>query len=280
MHTYFRMVIRGNMMEKFLQGAFITIGSLSLVLVASFYLKLPWILSLWPWANSSLPYNFLGAIVAAIAASLLWIGLSGEFGTLVGGAANLIVFYTGLSISLLLLFLQKGDQSHFIGALFCAIGVFISIGILLLVRRYPVQDMQPIPLLVRVSFSIFVVILILVGIGVLLQIPNVFAWKLSTESAMLVGWFFIGAACYFLHGLLYPQWPNACGQLWAFLAYDIVLIIPFFLRFSVTSPAQLPSLMVNTLVLLYSAILAIYYFFVHKATRIWGKSSKVVAASN
>lgn len=267
-------------MEKIFQGVFITIGSLSLVLVASFCLKLPWVLSLWPWADSPLPYDFLGAVVAAIAASLLWVGLSGEFGTLVGGAVHLIVFYTGLAVSLLLLSLQKGDQPHLIGGIFCATGVFISLGILLLVRRYPVQDVQPIPLLVRVSFSVFVAILILVGLGVLLRIPNIFAWGLSTESAMLVGWFFIGAACYFLHGLLYPGWSNACGQLWAFLAYDIVLLIPFSLHFSVSNPAQLPSLVINTLVLLYSAALAIYYFFVHKATRIWGKSSEVAAASN
>src|SRR5262249_17537366 len=117
-------------------------------------------------------------------------------------------------------------------------------------------------------------------VGVLLRIPNIFAWNLSTESAILVGWFFIGAACYFLHGLLYPRWSNACGQLWAFLAYDIVLIIPFFLHFSSSDPAQLPSLVINTLVLLYSAALAIYCFFVHKATRIWGKSSEVAAASS
>jgi hypothetical protein len=269
-------------MEKFLQGAFIIIGSLSFILVAGFCLRLPWTLGLWPWAASvsSLPYTFLGAIIAAIAASLLWIGFSGELGTLVGGAINLIVFYTGLTISLFLLFLQKGDQRLLIGALLCAAGVFISIGILLWVRRYPIQDKRPMPLPVRVSFSIFVAILILVGNGVLLHTPNVFAWNLSIESSMLVGWFFIGASCYFLYGLLYPTWSNACGQLWAFLAYDIVLIIPFFLRFATSSPTQLPSLAVNTVVLVYSAALAVYYFFVHKATRIWGKSREAVAASN
>jgi len=269
-------------MEKNLQGVFITISSLSLILVAGFYLKLPWMLSLWPWAASteSLSYNFLCAIVAAVAASLLWIGLSGELGTLVGGAIHLIVFYTGLVICLFVLFLQKGDQLHLVGALLCAAGVLISIGILLWVRRYPIQDKQPMPQPVRISFGVFVVILILVGNSILLHVPNIFAWNLSIESSLLVGWFFIGASCYFIYGLLYPTWSNACGQLWAFFAYDIVLIIPFFLRFATSSPSQLPSLVVNLGVLLYSAALAVYYFFVHQPTRIWGKSHGAVATSH
>jgi hypothetical protein len=63
----------------------------------------------------------------------------------------------------------------------------------------------------------------------------------------------------------------ACGQLWAFLAYDLVLIVPYLLHFTLVRPELMPSLLVNTLVLVYSAALAIYYLLVKKETRTWRK---------
>jgi len=124
----------------------------------------------------------------------------------------------------------------------------------------------------------FVVVLVLVGSGILLHIPNVFAWKLQPTSSALLGWFFLGAACYFLYGLVHPSWQKACGQLWAFLAYDLVLIVPYLLHFALVRPGQLPSLLINTLVMLYSGALAIYYLLVKKETRTWGKSSQTPTA--
>ena len=233
-------------MNTILRTALVIVGSLSLILAAGFCLQLPWAVSLWPWDNSFLPYLFLGAITTAAAASLLWIGLSGELGTAVGGALDQAVFYAGLASSLFLLFQQKGDQSLLTGALVCAAGALITLTLLLWFRRYPIRDSRPMPLPVRISFVVFVVLLVLVGSGILLQIPNVFAWKLSPTSSVLLGWFFLGAACYFLYGLVRPSWPKACGQLWAFLAYDLVLIVPFLLRFAIASPVQLPSLIINT----------------------------------
>ena len=123
------------------------------------------------------------------------------------------------------------------------------------------------PLPVRVSFGGFAVVLILVGSAVLLQVPNVFAWTLNPLSSALVGCFFLGSACYFLYGLMFPRWQNACGQLWSFLAYDIVLIVPLLFHFATVSYAQLPSLIVNTIILVYSAALALYYLLIKKETR-------------
>lgn len=127
------------------------------------------------------------------------------------------------------------------------------------------------PLPVRLSFGVFVVVLVLAGLGILLQVPNVFAWKLRPTSAALLGWFFLGAACFFLYGLVHSSWQRACGQLWAFLAYDLVLIVPYLLHFARVRPEQLPSLLINTLVLVYSAALAIYYLLVKQTTRTWKK---------
>ena len=126
-----------------------------------------------------------------------------------------------------------------------------------------------IELSVRNKFLVLLLTAVLVGAGILLQIPNVFAWKLKPTTSALLGWFFLGAACYFLYGLVHPSWQKACGQLWAFLAYDLVLIVPYLLHFAVARPAQLPSLLINTLVLVYSTALAIYYLLVKQSTRTW-----------
>ena len=266
-------------MDNILRTVLITIGMVSLILAVGFCSQLPWVVWLWPWVDTFSPYLFLGSIAAATTASLLWIGLCGELRTVAGGALHLTVFNTGLASSLFLLFQQGGDHNLLTGAYVCIAGALVSLTMFLWFRRYPLQNSRPMPLLVRISFGVFVVVLVLVGAGILLQIPNVFAWKLKPTTSALLGWFFLGAACYFLYGLVHPSWQKACGQLWAFLAYDLVLIVPYLLHFAVARPAQLPSLLINTLVLLYSGALAIYYLLVKKETRTWRKSSQTPAAS-
>ncbi len=265
-------------MNKILRIVLTIVGMLSLILAAGFCLRLPWTVRLWPWADSFLPYPFLGSITAATTASLLWIGLSGELRSAAGGALHLTVFYAGLASSLFLLSQHGGDQNLLMGATVCAAGALVSLAMFLWFRRYPLRESRPMPLPVRISFGVFVVVLVLVGSGILLQIPNVFAWKLQPTSSALLGWFFLGAACYFLYGLVHPSWQQACGQLWAFLAYDLVLIVPYLLHFALVRPGQLPSLLINTLVMLYSGALAIYYLLVKKATRTRGKSSQTPTA--
>jgi hypothetical protein len=263
-------------MDKILRIALITVGVLSLVMAVGFCLQLPWAAVLWPWPDRFSPYLFLGSVTAATAASLLWIGFSGEVSTTAGGALHLAVFNAGLAGSLFLFSQGGGDQNLSTGALVCIVGALVSLTIFLWFRRYPARDGDPMPLPVRISFGAFIVVLVLAGSGILLQIPNVFAWRLRPTSSALLGWFFLGATCYFPYGLVRPSWQKASGQLWAFLAYDLVLIVPYLLHFTSARPEQLPSLIINTLVLLYSAALAVYYLFVKKQTRTWGKSNHIL----
>ncbi|MBX3080792.1 MAG: hypothetical protein KF716_04100 [Anaerolineae bacterium] len=64
-----------------------------------------------------------------------------------------------------------------------------------------------------------------------------------------------------------PSWHNAAGQLLGFLAYDVVLIVPFIQHFSDVIPEHRVSLIVYTTVVVGSALLAIYYLFIHPETR-------------
>ncbi len=76
-------------MDKILRIVLTIVGMLSLILAVGFCLQLPWAVRLWPWADSFSPYLFPGSITVATAASLLWIGLSGELSTAAGGALHL-----------------------------------------------------------------------------------------------------------------------------------------------------------------------------------------------
>ena len=80
---------------------------------------------------------------------------------------------------------------------------------------------------------------------------------------------FLGAADYFAYGLLRPSWLNTAGQLIGFLAYDIVLIVPFLIRLPTIPPENRIGLTIYTGVVIYSGLVAIYYLFLNKPTRLW-----------
>jgi hypothetical protein len=68
---------------------------------------------------------------------------------------------------------------------------------------------------------------------------------------------FLGAALYIVYGLIRPVWANAAGQLLGFLAYDLVLIMPFVQRLPTVAPEHRMGLIVYAAVVVYSALIAI-----------------------
>jgi hypothetical protein len=59
--------------------------------------------------------------------------------------------------------------------------------------------------------------------------------------------------------LLRPDWGNAQGQLPGFLAYDLVLIVPFLNHFATVKSDLRIKLVLYTGVLIYSGALPAYY---------------------
>ena len=125
------------------------------------------------------------------------------------------------------------------------------------------------PSVVRGSFAVFAVMLVAFGTALAFH-ADVFPWDLGSETSVLFGFIYLGAAAYFLWGFLHPSWPNAAGQLIGFLAYDLVLIGPFLDQFSEVSGGKVTSLIVYTAFLAYSGGLGFYYLFVNDATRLGG----------
>ncbi len=243
------------------------LGGLAVLAVGlGFAFQVPAVTSLWPWPDGRLSYLFVGSILAAVSAAVIWIGLSGELSALAGGTLNVFVISTGTSLYLLRLGLLEGRTDvipHGVAGLVMAI---ISAAAFFLSLRLPARDSIPTPGLVKVSFGLFMTALILASAGLLIRAP-VFPWALNPDSSVLFGCFFLGNACYFLYGLLRPVWRNARGQLLSFLAYDLVLIVPFFLLFGTVKPQFLLSLVVYVLVLLLSGGIAVYFLFLHRETR-------------
>lgn len=247
-----------------------------------------WATYWWPIPDGRLSYTFIASMQAAIAAAMIWIGLTQAYHMLMAGAINLFVMLSGTAI-----YLWSGQaviqkviadspvkEEHLDARILAAavtIFALLNLGLLFWARRFRLADSLPMPLGLRVAFVIFVLALVAVGGSLVMGVKNVFPWPLSDPTAALFGWMFLGDAFYFLYALLAPRWHNAATQLWSFLAYDLVLIPPFLMRFGALKPEDahfLPSLTVYTAILFFSAAVAVYYLLVNPVTRVWGQSTQ------
>ena len=121
----------------------------------------------------------------------------------------------------------------------------------------------------RVSFIIFILALLIVSVSLILKVPNIIPWAITPQLSVVIGWMFFGAMTYFIYTLMRPNWLNAAGQLAGFLAYDLVLIVPFLTRLPTVTTERRLGLIIYTVVVIYSGLLAIYYLFINKPTRVW-----------
>lgn len=252
-----------------IRALFVVGGILFLAITAGFFWQMGWATALWPWPDGRLSYIFISSIAAAIAAPMVWIGLTREFGAARGGAVNLAITAAGTAVYFFILYGRQEDAQLLISALAAAFFLLVNVAIFFWSSRQPIRDRRPLPRLVRVSFAFFAVVLILVAALLLFQAPVVFPWPLQPESSVIFGLIFLGAASYFAVALPSSQWHSARGQLIGFLAYDLVLIGPFLAHFSTVDPAHRLSLILYVIVLVYSGALALYYLFVNEETRSW-----------
>jgi hypothetical protein len=237
----------------------------------AFALRVPVVVQLW---HSILPdatplsLSFVGSIFAAAAASTLWcLAVADEDGGLAGVALDYLVIL--FPVSLFTLQIAEGSTSVLIFAVLCVLGVVFGAALFFLSRNIPIRAMRPQPRFVRLSFGFFIVALVIVGGSMVLKVPNVMPWTTSTNESVIYGWMFIGAAVYFVYSLLRPSWGNSAGQLAGFLAYDLILVIPFVARFGSEIPPQfMPGHIVYTAVIIGSGVLAIYYLFINRETRV------------
>jgi hypothetical protein len=245
------------------------VGVVMTILTLGFYFQMEWATSLWMWEDGRLSFIFVASITAAVALPMFWIGWSAEWGAAAGGAINLFIQAAGIGLFLLQLTLFNNQSNLWLHiAIF---GLFAAInGVLFLRSRHlPYRDSRPTPAPVRYAFVIFVILLIIAAGALLTKTPNIFPWPLKPETSVVIGWVFAGTVIYFSYPFLRSGWSNAAGQLLGFLAYDVILIVPFLQHFGTVLPEHRLSLMIYTGVLIFSGAVAIYYLFINKATRLW-----------
>lgn len=233
----------------------------------AFFLQLPIAVNLWPFEGTTpLTFIFISSIFAAAAAPTLWAALSENYGALAGIGLD----YVGILLPVAILSFQlaaDGDSQLIIYGIFCLLGVLFGLGLLVWSLRFPVDRSLPMPGFVRGSFVFFIIALAIVSFRLITKAPNTIPWSITAELSVVIGWMFVGAAMYFIHGLLRPSWLNAAGQLLGFLFYDLVLIGPFLTRLPTVSDENRLGLTIYTAVVVFSGLIAIYFLFINRPTR-------------
>mgnify|MGYP005837252907 CR=1 FL=1 len=244
------------------------VSGVQAILGIGFALQVPVLTSIWVFPNTTpLSFMFIGSIFAAAAASTLWCVLTGTEGALVGIGLDYSVIL--LPLGILSLQIANGNSALLIFAVLCFLGVLFGGYMIYRGTRNPIRDRQPTPVLVRGAFAFFIIALIIVGGSMVLKVPDIMPWTISEDQSVVYGWMFLGAAVYFIYALVRPVWHNAAGQLAGFLAYDLVLILPFLNRFTTPIPEQfILGHIIYTAVVTFSGLLAAYYLFVNPRTRI------------
>jgi hypothetical protein len=172
--------------------------------------------------------------------------------------------------------IERGASAAAFGVA-CLVGAAFGLVLLRAARGSEWRDERPAPRPVLWSFGLFAVVLLLVS-GALLARVAVLPWPVTGDQSTAIGLMFLGAAAYFLYGLLRPRWENSGGQLAGFLAYDLVLIGPFLDRLPGVAPELRTELAVYTAVVVYSTLLAAWYLIFARGTR--GAPDAVHAAAS
>ena len=252
----------------------LAVGIVVLLFAFGFYVQAWWATSLWPVQSGRLSHIFISSILAAIGCPAIWIALANERRALAAGALDLMVVNFGVAATGLYFYSTTDNVGMLLIAIATAALFLLCVGLFRYGSAVPFRDQRPTPLAVRIAFGVFAFLLAVVA-GLLITVqPNTFPWPLGPENSAIYGFIFLGAMAYFVYGLLYPVWGNACGQLIGFIAYDAVLIIPFAQHFSGVNPAMRTSLTIYMTVVALSGLFALYFVFLHSKTR-FGASRNV-----
>jgi hypothetical protein len=257
------------------------VGAVQFFFAIAFFSQWPIATNLWPFQGTTpLTFIFVSSIFAAAAAPTLWAAASENYGALAGIGLDYLTILAPVAFLSLQLGARFGDPRMTAYGIACVFGALFGLGLFLWSVRYPLEHTLPMPGLVRWSFIIFIIALLIVSGRLILKIPNTIPWTITPEISVIMGWMFLGAAVYFVYGLLRPSWLNSVGQLIGFLAYDVVLILPFLSRLPSTPPENQIGLIIYIIVVSYSGLLAIYYLLLHKPTRLWADTRQLMARSS
>jgi hypothetical protein len=223
----------------------------------------------WPFPGTTpLSAFLLSSLAAAASASTAWCALAGRERALIGIGLDYLTIFIPFAV---ITALRLGDLGSNGGPFLVTCLGAIALGSWMVAwgRRFAWRDARPTPTVVRGAFAFFILALLVVSGLLFAGVPNVLPWQITPDLSLLFGFGFLGAAAYFGFGLLEPRWDNAVGQLVGFLAYDLVLIVPFVTRLPTVADEHRVGQLIYLAVVVGSGLLATWYLVVRRDTRIW-----------
>lgn len=197
------------------------------VFSAGLYREAEWATSLLPWPDVRMTYIFLASIGASIAAPTAWAAWRNEPGALDAIAFELTVGAPITGAYFLWLAVDWRDRE--VAA--SGIGFLLTGAIAAIVYRHtrtiPIRDPRRLPAVFRGTFAAFCGLLVVLGSLLALQRPNIFPWDIPPQTSTLIGLIFLSAALLFAFIVARPMWAYGEMALAAFLAYDLVLFVPY-----------------------------------------------------
>jgi hypothetical protein len=222
--TKLRLAVRPATVAR---AACLVYGALLAILAAGLHGRAGWATAIWPWTDVRMSFVFLASIATAVAAASIWIALTGETAAVAGVALSSVVTNLGIAAYLTGRAVVR-DEPPLLVWIVGSLGFFVaSLAVLRWGLRQPVRCSRSAPAGLRWVFLGYTTVLLTVGIALVGQGERVFPWDLSAGTSTLFGSIFIGAAAFFAYGAVRGSRALATAQLWAFLAYDVVLLIPY-----------------------------------------------------
>ena len=253
-------------MNRALRTALLAASVINGVLAIAFVSQADWATDLWPFGTSRLTNIFIGSILAAIAAPIVLIVATREYGALRATSMFPVLMLGSIAVFLLI---EDGSE-HLLEATVLGLAAVFGAVVMRAGRSIPLRDQRPAPTLVRVSYAVFAALLLLAGGLLVAGFDNVMPWPVDSDTGVAAGLVFLGAASSYIYGALRPMWSFVATPLLGFLVYDLVLIVPLVDHFSDVLDEQETSLIIYVAVLVYSGLLALWFLLVNPGTRLFG----------
>ena len=234
-----------------------------------YFAGLPFAAESWPWSESPFDFLLVSAFLVAAGAVTFWLAAVGEWGAAKGAAMNVGTMNAGAAAFLGARHAATHDGRFLVRAAAFAVFAAANLAVFLWSRRQPIRDRRPVERPLRVAFALYTALLAVAAAALFRRSTTIFPWAIEANTETMIGWLFLGSAVYFAWGLTGSRWHELRGQMIAFLAYDVVLVLPYLAMLDGVYRDHLPSLVAYLAVIFGSALFSVYYLFIHPRTRGW-----------
>lgn len=248
---------------------FVADGMLFLVLALGFAFQIPWVTLIWDWSDDPMTGIFLTALLASYSAGSLLLAWLEEWRAAIGGAIALVIGFGGFAITAAAIALTGGGTDLIIHAAVMAVIAAIAVGTAFTGLSGRADAPRPLPRGLRYTYLALAPLMVLIGVQLLLHIPAILPWPLTWQTSMLLGWILIGFSANYAYVALRGDWAAGQVLLFGFLVYDIAFIVPLLQHAGdVVGEDFWISQVINVCVVVFSALLAVYYLFLNRQTRL------------